>query len=897
MRIRRVEIQAFGRLENRTSGDRPLGDFVVIEGRNEAGKSTVFEFLGAMLYGIYPTSLDRHPYAPWSGAEMGGTAWLTLGSEEVSVTRRLLSSPTGTLAREGRSEAIRNDTLDFVDHVPRKVFREVFALSLSELAGLDEAGWEAVEDRILGRLGATDLRSAREVATELEDEARSLWRPDRRGNPRVRRLDEEIRAVSARRPIARERADERRRSTARLTELARLLDSARSTREDDQRRLQRLRLLVPVRRERGAIARLRERAAPPERLTGLPSDPVGELARRRERVADAQREVAAAKDDAAGLQVDAEAFTMTHRVLLEREPEVDALRARTAGAEPRRIRLAAIEQEIRGLDRRLDDEADHLTWQGPQDPASVASIPAAPLAEAWSRWTEATRALGDHRAGPSTPDAPQPLLRRLAFAALTLAAIALVVGAGSLAAIPPLSPIPPIAAAAIGLLVLLLAGGGWALLRIDGSERSARRQARAAEAETLERSREREEVARMVLESLLGQGGLGLDTAMDDLPERIARCRQWVRDRAERETEATGLRSELDALDADAEAFAELADPELGPAALANLLQDRLKEARDRAISARKAESRLTHLDAVVAESEVRLAEAREALQTLTERFAHFDPDPHTGAEAAARALEVGREVESREERLRTEYPDLAAIEAEIAEAETGGEPWLSDPDPIGSLQNAVDRRTETIEGWLAEVTTLQERIAAGRAAESLDDLEGELRGLREERTRLRREHDRLLILSRLVDEADRRVRELHQPEILRLAGEHLVLLTEGRYDRLEVTGDRRRTLQVSGPATPEPLEVASPLSTGTREQIYLALRMALVRHLDEGGTRLPLVLDEVFVNWDPGRRDRGLDLIERTAGERQVFFFTCHPKMVEQMIARGASHWRLGPA
>lgn len=894
MRIRRIEVQAFGRLENRTSGDAPLGDLVVIEGRNEAGKSTLFEFLGAMLYGIYPTALDRHPHAPWSGAEMGGTAWIDVGGEEVSVTRRLLASPTGTLTRDGRPEAIRNDTLGFVEHVPRKVFREVFALSLSELAGLDEAGWEAVEDRILGRLGATDLRSAREVAAELENEARSLWRPDRRGNPRVRQLDEEIREVSARRPLARGRAEERRAATDRLKELERLLESARATRADEQRRLERLRLLVPLRRERAAIQRLRERAGPSDRLAGLPADPVAELTRRRERVAEAEESVATARDEMAGLRVDADAFTMTHRMLLEREPEIDALRARTAGAEPRRIRLAAIEQEIRGLDRRLDDEADRLTWRSSQNPAAVASIPAAPLAEAWARWTEARRELGEQPGPIAPPRTESAALRGLAIAAMALAAAGLLLVALAAAGVAPLAELPPLASGALALFAIALAAGGQALFRIDHTTRRTSQRARAAAAESLARRKEAEEVARMVLESLLDDAGLELDPTLDDLPERVRRCRQWVRDRAERHLEAESLRHELEALGRDAGSFEDVAEAEVGPAALGTLLQERLKEARDRSLAARKAESRLAHLEGVAASAESRLATARAALDTLVSRLHRFDPDADTGAEEAARALEWAREAESREERLRAELPDLSALEEEIDRAEVARESWLTDSDPVAALQAAVDRRTDTIEEWLAEVTTLQERLVANRDAETLDELEGELARLRDERARLRREHDRLWVLSQLVSDADRTVRELHQPEILRLAGEHLVPLTEGRYTRLDVADDQRRSLQVSGPALPEAVEVAAPLSTGTREQIYLALRMALVRHLDEGGVRLPLFLDEILVNWDPVRRDRGLDLIEAMARERQIFLFTCHPKMVEFMVARGASHWRL---
>ena len=41
------------------------------------------------------------------------------------------------------------------------------------------------------------------------------------------------------------------------------------------------------------------------------------------------------------------------------------------------------------------------------------------------------------------------------------------------------------------------------------------------------------------------------------------------------------------------------------------------------------------------------------------------------------------------------------------------------------------------------------------------------------------------------------------------------------------------------------------PFSQGIKEQVYFALRLAAIDHLDADEERLPLFLDEVFVNWD----------------------------------------------
>ena len=73
-------------------------------------------------------------------------------------------------------------------------------------------------------------------------------------------------------------------------------------------------------------------------------------------------------------------------------------------------------------------------------------------------------------------------------------------------------------------------------------------------------------------------------------------------------------------------------------------------------------------------------------------------------------------------------------------------------------------------------------------------------------------------------------------------------------------------------------------------DQVYLALRLAIIDHLDAGKEHLPLFMDEVLVNWDAWRRDRAFELLEGLAEKRQVFLFTCHPAMAAEMEDRGAA-------
>lgn len=67
-------------------------------------------------------------------------------------------------------------------------------------------------------------------------------------------------------------------------------------------------------------------------------------------------------------------------------------------------------------------------------------------------------------------------------------------------------------------------------------------------------------------------------------------------------------------------------------------------------------------------------------------------------------------------------------------------------------------------------------------------------------------------------------------------------------------------------------------LSGGTREQLFLAIRFALVREFARRGVELPLVMDDLFVNFDQERTDAAADCLLDVAAEgQQVLFFTCH--------------------
>ncbi len=117
------------------------------------------------------------------------------------------------------------------------------------------------------------------------------------------------------------------------------------------------------------------------------------------------------------------------------------------------------------------------------------------------------------------------------------------------------------------------------------------------------------------------------------------------------------------------------------------------------------------------------------------------------------------------------------------------------------------------------------------------------------------------------------------QPETLQEASEYLRRLTGGRYKRVwtPLGEDVLRVDDARGNVLP--VEV---LSQGTREQLFLALRLALVACYAKRGARLPLILDDVLVNFDTPRAKAAVGLLRDFArAGHQLLVFTCHDHIV----------------
>lgn len=141
-----------------------------------------------------------------------------------------------------------------------------------------------------------------------------------------------------------------------------------------------------------------------------------------------------------------------------------------------------------------------------------------------------------------------------------------------------------------------------------------------------------------------------------------------------------------------------------------------------------------------------------------------------------------------------------------------------------------------------------------------------------------------------LVAGAIARVRASQQAPLVRRAGELFAAMTQGRFSGVEADVDDKGAPVVVGRRTGGGGTVpVSALSEGSRDQLFLAFRLASVEVYCGATEPLPFVADDILVHFDDARSVATLDLLSEFASTTQVLLFTHHESVRDAAIRMGA--------
>lgn len=107
-----------------------------------------------------------------------------------------------------------------------------------------------------------------------------------------------------------------------------------------------------------------------------------------------------------------------------------------------------------------------------------------------------------------------------------------------------------------------------------------------------------------------------------------------------------------------------------------------------------------------------------------------------------------------------------------------------------------------------------------------------------------------------------------------------LAHVTDGRYQDLEID-PATLTVQIRSPERGDLIKIEN-LSQGTRDAVALLLRTSLAALLSSPQETVPFFLDDPLVHIDAERTRRLLEILCRLGDERQIFYFTQSPLVME---------------
>lgn len=160
--------------------------------------------------------------------------------------------------------------------------------------------------------------------------------------------------------------------------------------------------------------------------------------------------------------------------------------------------------------------------------------------------------------------------------------------------------------------------------------------------------------------------------------------------------------------------------------------------------------------------------------------------------------------------------------------------------------------------------------------------LESRREELRGELQRRQEELAALELAMEVLEQANQVLRERFSPALNEETGRMFAALTGGRHTQVTLARDLSAQVTAGEALLPRS---ALFLSSGTMEQLYLALRLALCQLTIP---ETPLLLDDALTAFDDVRAQQAVDLLVQLSQQRQILLFTCHSREARWAADRG---------
>ena len=298
--------------------------------------------------------------------------------------------------------------------------------------------------------------------------------------------------------------------------------------------------------------------------------------------------------------------------------------------------------------------------------------------------------------------------------------------------------------------------------------------------------------------------------------------------------------------------------------------------------------------DIATAEDEIRSAtldqqSVIEAVEALNKRTGCITDDEFTELEISFREYSKMKMELDQTTRSLVELSDgisLVLIEQQAEELDPN-----ELPTRIESLEKLIHEDIEPRIKSLSEkkgagCIQLDLMDGSGKAAEMLEKAEAALARVR----RLAGRYVRFKVAGQILKREIDLYRREHQDPVLKIASRYFSELTCGAYQGLKSDVDDNGQPVLVGATKDARSKTVELMSSGTRDQLYLSLRLATLEWRLEKHQPMPFIADDLLVNFDDARSDATLRALSDLGTKNQVILFTHHRQIVNIAESLGLS-------
>ncbi len=897
MRIKRLTAENFGKFARFAVNLR--SDFVVFSGQNEAGKTTLFELVGTLLFGASRggEQSDLHALIRRGSERARLTGVFETKDGTLSLSRRIDREGTHLVQADAEGEQDLGDTAaTLTKHMSRALFESIYSLDYKGMANLSDDVWKSIQHRLMGTGTTTYLKSVDEALKELNDQADELWRLDNFKGQRLRELTQEKKTKQL-------QLDEARGHQLTLLEKRQALSQVMEeisnceTRIDFERAfLTEAQKMNELRNNIDHIKELESQAPRIEQLQKWMPDIKGEYYRLKDRATSLESQLDMARRNLEDWTQHAN-VSKEPPAILQAEDEIYNLQPQESIDE--QVNKIAVEKfnqahsDFTALIQELLDDPDEEKAAAALDRIDNLFL------------NQRMRSLNDARTEHSKLSWELQALTQSKEKTTSMGLVSvlcfllLAIGAGVIFIDPLTEAVPTFSLQAEWIHSLpvdnLYVGGAVGLLSLIifiiglATKSDGKRKKRITELQE-----DIEQAAIKISDTINDVRELlaGLAIPVSRLENTDRRLEYDIRRLQDALDKARLMANEMETY-TPMETFTEsracqLAKEFLGESA-GNDEEDidnlrlALEHAKAEGLNTKPSDVMSRHqedVDRIAHE----LYLAQEELQELCRVLGD---EPEQEIQYLADLQSKVHQANAKKEELMSTIPNYRDVAARMSAMSQKG--WPYSEDAIQSCHGRIDELDDLRSRLLSTSGALQNEIEHLKEMESPSKLQTQLLFIDREIESLGLRHDQLVLAAALLRAGNQRFSRLNQPKVLNRAGEYLSLMTGGRFDRMDVSNDRRHLVvrdmdgNMMHPKT-------NRLSQATREQIYLSLRLSLIDSFDEESEPLPIFLDEALITWDEDRLGEAITLLERLSKDHQIVLFTCHDWLVERIQSQVAT-------